>query len=467
MPPFTSLPVLLASVPPEWSADLLPEIQDHNREADETLVVLDDDPTGTQTVYDVPVLTGWSQETLEAEFSRKTPVFYVLTNSRSLTAAETTALHETLARRLDAVSRKTGRGYHLVNRGDSTLRGHFPAEPAAIEQGWGQRADAWLLAPFFREGGRLTAHDVHFIAEGDTLIPAADTPFARDATFGYRTSDLKAWVEEKTGGEIRADDVVSLSLETIRQGGPDTVASRLKPLKNASVVVVNALSLRDLEVVVRAVQHLPEKRFIFRTAASWVQAAAGLQTRPLLERAELVDSETKTGGLTVVGSYVPKSTAQLTNLLESGAVEAVEIAVPKLLSDDFEAEVERVRHTVEVALGAGRDVVAFTSRALVQTDDPTESLRLVNRVSAGLVELVRRLAVRPRYLIAKGGITSSDLAVKGLGVRRALVRGQILPGVPVWQTGAETRFPGLTYVVFPGNVGGEGALLEAVLNMKI
>lgn len=466
MPVYPTLSKLLASVPPEWPENLLPEIQAHNRRAAETLVVLDDDPTGTQTVYDVPVLTEWSEETLEAEFSRKTPVFYILTNSRSLTEAETTELHETLARRLDAVARKTGRGYRLVNRGDSTLRGHFPAEPVAIERGWGHQADAWLLAPFFREGGRLTADDVHFIAEGETLTPAAETPFARDATFGYRNSDLKAWVEEKTGGRILAAEVVSLSLETIRRGGPEAVAKRLKPLKAAQVVVVNALSLRDLQVVVRAVQGLPEKRFIFRTAASWVQVAAGLETRPLLEKSALVDSATKTGGLTVVGSYVPKTTAQLTNLLGSGAVQAVEIAVPKLLNNEFEAEIERVRHAVEAALTAGNDAVAFTSRALVQTDDPAESLRLVNRVSAGLVELVRRLAVRPRYFIAKGGITSSDLAVKGLGVRRALVRGQILPGVPVWQTGDETRFPGLTYVVFPGNVGGEGALREAVEKMK-
>ncbi len=464
---FNTLTDLLKTLPPEWPEDLLPAIQDSNRAADATLVVLDDDPTGTQTVYDVPVLTEWSEETLLDEFSQKTPVFYILTNSRSLTGTETTALHETLSRRLDAVARQTGHRYQLVSRSDSTLRGHFPAEPAAIETGWGQQADAWLLVPYFREGGRLTAHDVHYIAEGDALTPAAETPFARDATFGYRNSDLKVWVEEKTAGAIRAEDVVSISLETIRQGGLKAVEKPLKSLKNGQIVIVNALSLRDVQVVVRAVQTLPEKRFIFRTAASWVQVAAGLETRPLLEKAALVDSATKTGGLTIVGSYVPKTTAQLTALLESGAVQAVEIAVPRLLSDEFEAEVERVLQAVEAALTVGRDVVAYTSRALVQTDDPAESLRLVNRVSAGLVELVRRLAVRPRYLLAKGGITASDLAVKGLGVRRALVRGQLLPGVPVWQTGDETRFPGLTYVVFPGNVGGEGALLEAVLKMKV
>jgi uncharacterized protein YgbK (DUF1537 family) len=79
-----------------------------------------------------------------------------------------------------------------------------------------------------------------------------------------------------------------------------------------------------------------------------------------------------------------------------------------------------------------------------------------------LISIVRGLQVRPRFLIAKGGITSSDVATRGLGVRRALVRGQILPGVPVWRLGAEARFPGLDYVVFPGNVGGDTALADAV-----
>jgi uncharacterized protein YgbK (DUF1537 family) len=36
-----------------------------------------------------------------------------------------------------------------------------------------------------------------------------------------------------------------------------------------------------------------------------------------------------------------------------------------------------------------------------------------------------------------------------------------LPGIPVWQLGEESRFPGMNYVVFPGNVGGADALLHA------
>ncbi|HPJ01993.1 MAG TPA: nucleotide-binding domain containing protein, partial [Candidatus Limiplasma sp.] len=54
---------------------------------------------------------------------------------------------------------------------------------------------------------------------------------------------------------------------------------------------------------------------------------------------------------------------------------------------------------------------------------------------------------------------------QGLQVRKALVMGQILKGVPVWLTGPESRFPGMPYVIFPGNVGDENALLEAVLKI--
>jgi uncharacterized protein YgbK (DUF1537 family) len=110
---------------------------------------------------------------------------------------------------------------------------------------------------------------------------------------------------------------------------------------------------------------------------------------------------------------------------------------------------------------AGEDIVVFTSRQLVTMASVAATLALGRRISEALVSLVRRLTVRPRFIIAKGGITSSDIASGGLGVRRAVVRGQILPGVPVWRLGTEARFPGLNYVVFPGNVGQTDSLVEA------
>ena len=91
---------------------------------------------------------------------------------------------------------------------------------------------------------------------------------------------------------------------------------------------------------------------------------------------------------------------------------------------------------------------------------------MVSVYRRGLVEVVQEIATKPRFLVAKGGITSSDLATRGLGVKRAIVRGQVHPGVPVWELGRESRFPGLTYVVFPGNVGNDAALTSVVQRLS-
>jgi len=148
-------------------------------------------------------------------------------------------------------------------------------------------------------------------------------------------------------------------------------------------------------------------------------------------------------------------------------VVSVEVHVQALLAEtQYAAEVARVTHAIEHGLRHDRDVVLFTSRTLVTGSDAQSALAIGQRVSAGLVAVVRSLATRPRYLLAKGGITSSDIATQGLGVQRALVLGQILPGVPVWQLGPETRYPGLGYIVFPGNVGGPQALAEVVLALQ-
>ena len=115
------------------------------------------------------------------------------------------------------------------------------------------------------------------------------------------------------------------------------------------------------------------------------------------------------------------------------------------------------------ALGAG-DVVLHTSRLLVRRDDAAESLRVARTVSAAVVEVVRRtLAERPpRFVVAKGGITSSDVAAFGLEIRRALVRGPMLPGiVSLWRP-VDGPAEGIPYVVFAGNVGDDRSLLDVV-----
>lgn len=459
---------VLAGLPPVWPESLLPTIEEQNQANGRVLVVLDDDPTGTQTVYDLPVLTEWTVATLQAEFEQGTPTFYILTNSRSLPLPAAQALNREIAENLLAAAAETNTDFAVVSRSDSTLRGHFPGETDALADALGQQVDATLIIPFFLEGGRYTIDNIHWVAEGEQLIPAAETPFAKDAAFGYQNSELRAWVAEKTGGRVAAADVGSVTLDDIREGGPDRVAQTLLALPSGAICVINCADTRDMEVFVSGLLQAEAagKHYLYRTAATFVQVRAGLAPKPPLSAAELTPTNAESaahGGLVVVGSYVPKSSAQLNALLATDSMQAVEVPVTDLLDDLHQATtVTGVVETVAQALAAGTDVVIYTSRDLITGGDAEQSLAIGQRVSASLVAIVAGLPVRPRYLIAKGGITSSDLATKALQVKRAMVQGQILPGIPLWALGEESLHPGLTYVVFPGNVGGDDALVQAV-----
>jgi uncharacterized protein YgbK (DUF1537 family) len=458
-----SLSQTLASLPPEYPHELLGEIRAAVGASGRTLVVLDDDPTGTQTVHNVPVLTTWDADTLTTEMAKGGAVFYILTNSRSLPLAGARALNAEIGRNLLAASQRTGRDFAVVSRSDSTLRGHFPGEVEALADALGQDLDGWLLAPFFLEGGRYTIGDVHWVAEGDQLVPAGQTPYARDAAFGYTHSNLREWVAEKSAGRMAADSVTSVSLDDIRNGGPQQVTERLLAVTGGQICAVNAASYRDMEVFVRGLLEAEAagKRFLYRTAASFVQVRAGIAPRPLLGAAEL-DLAAGSGGLFVVGSYVPKTTAQLNQLLARPDLVALSVEVSMLLD---ERRNETLRQTIDAAnraLARGATTLIYTSRHYVGAAGGESDLSIGRQVSDGLIEIVRGIEVRPRYLVAKGGITSSDVATLGLNVKRAMVAGQILPGVPVWRTGAESRYPGLSYIVFPGNVGGDDALLQVV-----
>jgi len=455
---------LFSQLPPEWPQDLLPLIREAVRASKRKIVVLDDDPTGTQTVHNIPVLTEWSVEAIKAELQNDFPAFYILTNSRSLTLPVARSLNTEIGRNLVEAGRRTNRAFVLVSRSDSTLRGHFPGEVDALASGLGETFDGWIVIPFFLEGGRYTAGDTHYVDEGGWLVPSAETEFARDSVFGYRSSNLCDWIEEKTGGRIRSKDVVSISLEDLRMEGPARVTERLMNLKNSMACVVNAVGYRDVEVFVKGLldAEAQGRRFLYRSAASFVRVRAGISPRPLLTPLDL-DMPGQGGGLTFVGSYVPKTTRQLQKLLALPQIAGIEIDVEELLNGNRgDAEIDRVIRTAEPLLQSERDVVIYTSRKLITAGHAEGDLSIGSRVSEALTKTLQRITAKPRYLIAKGGITASDVATKGLNVRTALVLGQILPGVPVWRLGPESRHTGIPYIVFPGNVGGDDALVKTV-----
>lgn len=463
---------LLGPLPPEWPHELLPEIRAALARSGRTFGVLDDDPTGTQTVHGALVLTGWSEEELAAALAEQRDYFYILTNTRALPEAEAAARAAEAARNLARAGRRVGRGVVAGLRGDSTLRGHHPAETWAVRDAMeaeeGRPFDGELIVPFFPEGGRVTVGNVHYVLEGDHFVPAGQTEFARDTAFGYRSSDLCEWCEEKTSGAVRAEDVVAVGIEELRHGGPDGVFELLRGLSGRRAVVVNAATYRDLEVFVLGLLWAEEagKRFFYRTAAGFVRVRAGLAGRPLLTWAELYPhgAPAARGGLVVVGSHVRRSTEQLAAARAAWPeLVAVELEVRRVLEDrERQAEIQRLVGALEAALRSGGDAVLYTTREVVTAGDAEANLRLSQRVSSALVETVRRLQVAPRFLIAKGGITASDLATDALGVRRAEVPGQVAPGVPCWLLGPDSHFPGIPYVIFPGNVGTADTLAQVI-----
>ena len=317
-----------------------------------------------------------------------------------------------------------------------------------------------LLAPYFGEGGRVTVDDVHFLEIGGVRTPVAETEFARDAAFGYRSSNLREWVAEKyAAARIPAPPVISLSLDLVRDGGPEAVAAQLRSLSPGGVAIGNAETDADIEVLalgsMLAEEHdLP---LVARTAASYVRARAGRAPAPLLRAEEL---EAAGPGVVIVGSHVDTTTRQLDDLRRSRPdVEIHEMAIDPLLSGgrDTARVVADAAAALDAALAAGRSAVVATERR--RRDVGLDGGRAI---SAALVAVAERLTARPAWMVAKGGITSYDIAARGLAMRDALVAGQLLPGVPVWIGADESRWPGMPLVVFPGNVGADDALTAVV-----
>lgn len=450
----------LAQLPSEYNGELLPEIRREFLRSEKTVVVFDDDPTGTQTCHDVVVLTSWSVPLILSALEKKPSILFILTNSRSLTQQKAVDLNLEIGRNLTTAVEQSGRQIVAISRSDSTLRGHFPAEVAALANALQLQGAVWILIPAFIEGGRFTIEDVHYVVEQGELVPVSDTPFAHDSVFGYTHSNLKEWVEEKSNGQIKAEDVISCSLEDIRYGGPDVVAKKLMTCESGKIIIANAVSCKDLEVLATGILKAERtgRQFLYRSSATFVSIRAGIAPGKIFTPSKK-DISSAHGSLVVVGSYVPKTTSQLDYLLQQKKHELIEISVPELLKGTNAND--RLRDVIKETdwwLAAGRDVVIYTSRELKTGINMESSLKINSVVSTFLVDIVKGLNVRPSFIIAKGGITSSDLASKGLSSESALILGQAIAGVPVWKLNSTSKFPGILYVVFPGNVGDRDAL---------
>jgi uncharacterized protein YgbK (DUF1537 family) len=427
------------------------------------IIVLDDDPTGSQTVHGCLLLTRWDESTLSEAIADASPLFFVLTNTRGMSAERAASVTREVCRNLRAVLDElagTGRQVNpiLVSRSDSTLRGHYPVETDVIAEELGP-FDAHFIVPAFFEGGRITRDSVHYLLVDGQPVPVHETEFARDSVFGYRYSYLPAYVEEKTGGRIAASDVERYLLDEVR----GNCLGRLRRLRDNDCCVVDAECQADLDNFAEQLREVAGegKRFLFRSGASLLTALARLPPQPV--PAESMHEYVRGGraGAVIVGSHVKKTTQQLEHLLSMPGTLAVEVDVDRI-GPQHAALLAEVTARCHLAHAAGQTPVVLTSRVERQFADQASRLAFGEAVSSFLMDVVRALPPSLGFLISKGGITSNDVLSDGLALRTSRVLGQILPGCSVVRCPADhPRFPQLPVVIFPGNVGDDRALAVA------
>ncbi|MFN6487605.1 MULTISPECIES: four-carbon acid sugar kinase family protein [unclassified Nostoc] len=423
------------------------------------IIVLDDDPTGSQTVHSCLLLMRWDVDTLRRGLQDDSPIFFVLTNTRSLTPESAASVTKEVCQNLKiALNAEEINDFLIVSRSDSTLRGHYPIETDAIAQELGP-FDAHFLVPAFFEGGRITRDSVHYLMIDGVTTPVHETEFARDSVFSYHHSYLPKYVEEKTQGRISAEAVERFLLADIRAGSLE----RLLQLHGNQCAVVDGETQADLnrfavDILAAASQG---KRFLFRSAASILTALAALPPQPIA--AENMAQYVRQGkpGAVIVGSHVKKTTQQLEALLQLEGTVGIEVNVERLLNDANQsaALLTEIQESTQSAHKDGKTPVVYTSRQELNFQDAKTRLEFGEKVSGLLMDIVRGLPSDIGFLISKGGITSNDVLSTGLALTSARLLGQILAGCSMVLTSSDhPQFPDLPVVLFPGNVGDADAL---------
>lgn len=433
------------------------------------MVVIDDDPTGIQTVHGCLMLTEFTQERVGAALDDREPFFYLLVNSRAMTESDARKVVREAVEAVLAANQTRGYNLLFVSRSDSTLRGHFPAEPDTIREVVEAAGLALvmplLFTPAFFEAGRYTIEGVHYMQRDEELIPVNETEFARDNVFGYRNARLTDYLVEKGGGTIRAEELAHLDLATLRDAAPEALGRWIESMQTKRCISIDAFDYDDLgRLSVAIIERFPadcrNTCGIIRCSSSLPKALSGIE-----ERSYVAAEHQGARGVVVVGSHVRKSTEQLMCLLESAGVRGVEIDVERILNDD-PAQMQELLQQAARHHAEGFTPVLYTSRREVRCDDAARRQALGAKISRFLVEAVRELPFRPDFLVSKGGITSHDILTHSLGVRMARVEGQAAAGIPTIRTAHEDRFPDMRYIIFPGNVGAVETLREVVERLQ-
>ncbi|HDR68182.1 MAG TPA: hydroxyacid dehydrogenase [Bacteroidaceae bacterium] len=461
---YNRYPDILKRYPSTGSPDRREEISSELHKKRVKLVIIDDDPTGIQTVHGCPLLTKWERPLIEEILKGKSDFFYILSNSRSLDRDSAVKINREIIRAVVEANKELSYKLIFISRSDSTLRGHFPHETNAITEELKHNGiDIELpvcFVPAFIEAGRITVENIHYMRNGEELIPVARSEFAKDYVFGYHHSDLKEYIVEKSDEKVHRRDIGSLSLDALRSLSDSELQDKLKTLSSFRYIIINALEYIDLyrfSLALVSLLQTGDSSVVIRSSSSLPKSLSGISDRDLLSREDL--GTEKKNGLFFIGSHVQKTTWQLNDLLRNEGTVGIEAEVLKILKEE-RTYLREITERITEIYSVGKTPVVYTSRKEYRPGSKNKSLDVSRKISAFISSLVLELPVYPDYIVAKGGITSHDILIKGLGVTATTVWGQILPGVPVLLIKNDKTGYSLPYIIFPGNVGGDQSLSE-------
>jgi len=435
-------------------------------------VVIDDDPTGSQTVYDCLLLLKWDCATLAKGFESKSNLFFILANTRSLLENDAKLTIEEICKNIKTVISSYAYEEEIIfiSRGDSTLRGYNFLEPITLNSCLGP-FDATFHIPAFIEGKRLTINGLHFVDK----TPVHKTIFARDKIFGYETSNVKNLLFKKSKSKINIEDIQNLLLsdiEMLNDEENNIVFKTLKNLKNNKHVIVDVENYSQLKkfslVVKKLIKH---KKFLFRTAASFISSISEkksvFQSEIFFSNLRIRNKEKNfLPGLIIVGSYVELSTIQLNNLLEISNCNPIELDVFEFFKISSSKNNNKRRNLfknkflkeIRFSFEKGKTPVLFTSRKFMSLDY-SELFHFYNSLACFIAELVADLKYEIGYLISKGGITTNVILSNGLNADYVYLEGQILTGISVvtYNLKNDAKLPIVTH---PGNIGTKDSLVN-------
>lgn len=435
------------------------------------IIVIDDDPTGSQTVHSCLLLTAWDVDTLVMALQDASPLFFILSNTRGMDATRAANVTRNICVNLKrALGELKTAGTNInpivVSRSDSTLRGHYPVETDVIAKELGP-FDAHFMIPAFFEAGRFTRDSIHYLMVEGKPVPVHETEFAKDSVFGYSTAYLPDYVEEKTQGRIKASQVQRFLLDDVR----GDCRERLSHLSDNVCCVVDCETQNDLNHFAEQLQQVAAqgKRFLFRSAASLLTALAKLPPQPVKAEQMAQYVRYHKPGVILIGSHVAKTSAQLAYVRQHTDVVPVYVNVERLNASNTLQWMENAAHMADTVIAQvdnahakGKTAAIYTSRDELAFPSQAERLAFGERLSTFLMDLVHRLPKTMGFLISKGGITSNDVLSIGLKLKYSRVLGQILTGCSVIRCPADhSHFANLPVVIFPGNVGDETALAKA------